>query len=310
MSPSLEAIDLTKVYGNVHPALDGASFKYNGHGAIGYLGPNGAGKTTTLKLFVGLLRATRGRALLNDSDVAIRRKDALWEVGTVIETPEPYPSLTVRESLMMAGEFRGIPPSDLKSEIDRYHAQLDLPPLANRTGKLSKGQRQRVVIAGALLGDPPILLLDEPTSGLDPAERILVRNLLKDLKRERLVLMSSHLMQEVTEICDRVIFINQGKIVFNDTVEKVAERFRSKVLEVEFASPVAQDQFAGLQGLVSSVTAVSERRFHLRFDGSDRARAEILAACQKVETVISFSNAQLVLEEAYLQLMQPNEPST
>ncbi|HZY70192.1 MAG TPA: ABC transporter ATP-binding protein [Thermoplasmata archaeon] len=307
MTASLEAVDLTKTYGfgNPVPALDGASFKYEGHGAVGYLGPNGAGKTTTLKLFVGLLRPTRGRAFVNGADVLVDRKIALWDVGSVIETPEPYPSQRVREALEMIGEFRGIPPADLRSDIDRYHRELDLPALDQKVGKLSKGQRQRVVIAAALLGDPSVLLLDEPTSGLDPAERILIRNLLNELKRDRLVLMSSHLMQEVTEICDRVIFVNRGRIVFNDTVEAVNERFRTKLLEVEFAQPLAPDRLAALQASVGSVTPLSDRRFHIAFDGSDSRRAALLAACQQVGAVVSFSSASLVLEEAYLQLMQP-----
>ena len=305
----IQAIGLTKSFGNGFVALDRAEFHYTGPGAIGYLGPNGAGKTTTLKLLVGLLRPTGGQALVNGLDVRADRKRALWDVGAVIETPEPYPSQSVREALEMVGEFRGVPPSDLAREIDEYRRVLDLPPFEQRTGKLSKGQRQRIAVAASLLGNPSVLLLDEPTSGLDPAERVLVRNLLNRLKKDHLILMSSHLMQEVTEICDQVIFVNRGRIVLADSVEHVAERFRTRAIDVEFTAPVAPAAMTGLTPAALVVSPLSDRRFRIEFDGSDAARSQILVACQKVGNVASFASASLVLEEAYLQLMQGDPPA-
>ncbi len=215
----IEVQGLTKSYflGGA-PALNDATFSYEGAGAIGYLGPNGAGKTTTLKLLTGLLRPTRGSARIDGIDVTRQRKRALRDVGSVIESPEPYPSQTVSEAVEMVGEFRGTRPAELRAEIVRLHEALDLPPLDARCGALSKGQRQRVAIAAALVGDPRVIILDEPTSGLDPKERIIIRNLLNLLKKDHLILMSSHLMQEVTEICDQVIFVNKGQILLRDTV--------------------------------------------------------------------------------------------
>ncbi len=201
---SFEVAGLSKSFRTGPPVLRDLSFRYEGAGAVGYLGPNGAGKTTTLKLLVGLLRPSRGHAYLNGIDPMVNRKRALWDVGALIETPEPYPTLNVHEALDAVGRARGLSRDDVDREVDRCHELLDLPPLGQRIGWLSKGQRQRVALAATLMGDPSVLLLDEPTSGLDPAERVLVRRLLIRLKRDHLVFMSSHQMLEVTEVCDRL----------------------------------------------------------------------------------------------------------
>ena len=301
--PRLEAAGLSKAYGHTL-ALDGASFRYEGPGAIGYVGPNGAGKTTTLKLFTGLLRPTRGRALVDGIDISERPKAALADVGALIETPEPYPRQSVEEALRMAGEFRGIPAGPLGNEIRTHAEALDLPPLNVRIGHLSKGQKQRVVFAATLLGDPPLLLLDEPTNGLDPAERVTVREVLRGLKKDRLIFLSSHLLQEVTEVCDRVMFLNRGKVLLEDSVANLADRFKATRVDVEFIGPVAMARLSPLQGLALRVEALSDRRLRIAFDGSLETRAKILTACQAVAPVLSFSSAGLALEDAYLQLLE------
>ena len=306
-TPSIQAIGLTKRFGGFR-ALEAATFRYEGAGAIGYLGPNGAGKTTTLKLFTHLLRPSIGTAIVNGIEVAAHPKEALWDVGSVIETPEPYPTHTVREALEMVGEFRGLSKEKVAERIAYFNDKLELPPLDRRTGKLSKGQRQRVVIAGALLSDPAVLLLDEPTSGLDPAERVAVRNLLLDLKKERLILMSSHLLPEVTEVCDRVIFVNQGKILLQDTVSGIAKRFLVTQVDVEFLGALPVDALQRLGPPVTNGVRVDDRRLRLEFNGSDEARAQILTQCLGIGPVISFSNSSLSLEDAYLRLVGPPPP--
>jgi ABC-2 type transport system ATP-binding protein len=307
--PKIEVRGLSKRYGRGLLSLTDANFSYEGNGAIGYLGPNGAGKTTTLKLLTGLLRPTEGWAWIDGIDVHKNPKHALADVGAVIETPEPYPTLTVQEAIELASEFRGGRVAEFAPLVRDLHQKLDLPPFSSRTGKLSKGQRQRVVIAAALVRDPSIIVLDEPTSGLDPKERILIRNLLNELKRDHLILMSSHLMQEVTDICDQVIFINQGKILLRDSVEAVGARFQTRAVEVEFAEPVAPEKMASLGSLAKGVTAMGPHRYHIGFDGSNSARADLLVALMKIGPVLSYSSASLMLEDAYLALVGGGDAS-
>jgi len=307
---SFEVAKLWKRFPSGPPTLRDLSFRYEGVGAIGYLGPNGAGKTTTLKLLVGLLRPTRGRALVNGVDPMVDRKRALWDVGALIETPEPYPTLNVHEALDAVGKVRGLAPADVDREVDRCHDLLALPPLGRRIGWLSKGQRQRVAIAAALMGDPTVLLLDEPTSGLDPAERVVVRRLLTRLKRDHLILMSSHQMLEVTEVCDQVIFLHQGRILLYDTLDRVAGRIHSRQVDVEFGQPVAFEGTATLRPPATEVEALSERRWRVTFDGSDAARTELLGRCQRLGAVTQFASASLALEEAYLELLSESVEET
>jgi ABC-2 type transport system ATP-binding protein len=301
--PSLEARHLTKRF-NSFPALSDVSFRFDGGGAVGYLGPNGAGKTTTLKLFTAFLRPTEGSALIDGRDVGADPKTALWEVGALVEAPEPYPALTGRETLAMVGEFRGLSREEIRDRTERYARELELPPLDRPTAKLSKGQRQRIVIAAMLLPEPKVLLLDEPTSGLDPAERVVVRNVLIRLKQQqRLILMSSHLLQEVTEICDRVVFIDRGKLLLQDTVENIGNRFRVTSLDVEFARPPDAPALSKVAG-VARVQPVSATRYRLEFDGTEEARVHILEACQRLAPVTSFGSSTLTLEDAYMRLIQ------
>jgi ABC-2 type transport system ATP-binding protein len=300
---SIEVAQLTKTFGDRRPAVADLTFRYEGTGAIGYLGPNGAGKTTTLKLLVGLLRPTSGRALLNDFDPVIDRRHALSNVGAVIETPEPYPTMTVFEALETVGALRGLDADGIDHEVDRCHEALKLPSLGARCGGLSKGERQRVVLAAAMMGDPSVLLLDEPTSGLDPAERVLVRNLLTRLKKDHLILMSSHLMGDITEVCDQLIFLRKGKIVLRDSVEAVAARITQRQLDVEFAQPVARAALAALGPVVQEVSELNERRFRLTFDGSVPGRTQILDGCRQIGPILRFTDATLVLEEAYLDVI-------
>ena len=302
MAASIEARNLTKRYGTF-TALDRAAFHFEGKGAIGYLGPNGAGKTTTLKLFSHLARPSEGQALINGIDVVADPKRALWDVGTVIESPEPYPWQTGMATLETVAAFRGMKMAEAHRRIRELIADLDLPPLDRKTAALSKGQRQRIVIAAALLSDPSVIILDEPTSGLDPAERVAIRNVLVRLKQDRLILMSSHLLNEVTDICDRAIFINHGKILLNDTVAAISERRTGTEVEVEFAQPTVPDDLGAIAPLVSSVRAVSPTQLRITFDGKRDTRVEILRQCVALGPVLTFASTSLSLEDANLELM-------
>jgi len=302
---SIEVSGLTKWFRTGPAVVRDLSFRYEGSGAIGYIGPNGAGKTTTLKLLVGLLRPSRGKAFLNGTDPTAHRKEALWDVGALIESPEPYPTLQVHGALDAVGRARGLSRDDVDREIDRCHELLGLPPLEARIGWLSKGQRQRVALAATLMGDPSVLLLDEPTSGLDPGERVIVRRMLGRLKRDHLVFLSSHQLLEVSEVCDQVVFLHYGRVVLRDSIERLEARLRTRQMDVEFERAVAPGAMEALRPLATELTPVSDRRWRIVFDGSEEARVGILERCQRVGSVVRFGPASLALEEAYLDTI-PN----
>ncbi len=220
----IEAQDLTKDFSGT-VALNHLTLKFEGPGLLGYLGPNGAGKTTTLKLFTGLLRPTAGKAVVNGRVVADDQKKALEETSAIIESPEPYPHQTIREYLSFIARIRGIGMQEAMERIKRLEEKISLEDLGKRCGRLSKGHKQRVILAAALLPDPAILFLDEPTNGLDPAEARDIRYLLAGLKKSKLIFMSSHLLYEVTEICDRVAFINKGKLLLTDTIQGITTKY-------------------------------------------------------------------------------------
>ncbi|HTT25511.1 MAG TPA: ABC transporter ATP-binding protein, partial [Thermoplasmata archaeon] len=242
-------------------------------------------------------------AFLDGVPIAGRPKEALARAGAVIETPEPYPELKIHEALQMAGRFRGLSPETIADRTRVYGAKLELPPMDRRCGKISKGQRQRVVLAATMIAEPPLLLLDEPTSGLDPAERIRVRNALLELKPRSLILMSSHLLNEVTETCDDVIFLNNGRVVRQGSVREVTEAMVVREVEVEFVAPVVPAQMQEVQALTEQGLAIGPRRYRLRFDGRVETRIKILEACQRIAPVLEYSPTGSALEGAYLAVM-------
>ncbi|MGI0155371.1 MAG: ABC transporter ATP-binding protein, partial [Thermoplasmata archaeon] len=217
MSPSLEAVGLTKRFGTF-TALDHLNLKVDGSKCMGFLGPNGAGKTTTLKMFTDLIFPNEGEAFINGISVQKDRKRALSSCGDLIETPEVYPSLSPREALEMSGALRGMRPEEIRVRTAMALEDVRMSEWANqKVGRFSKGMKQRINIAGALLSDPEVLILDEPSTGLDPRGMAEVRSIVRGLKKEhRLILMSSHILSEVVDVCDEVALLDHGKLLFTD----------------------------------------------------------------------------------------------
>ncbi len=301
---SIEMNHVTKWYrAGTAPVLDDVDFRYEGTGAIGYLGPNGAGKSTTLKLLVGLLAPSKGSVRLNGVDPMQDREAALWDVGAIIENPVPYASETVFDALNRVGTLRGLDAAAIDRDIDRCDEELGLPPLGHRCGWLSKGQRQRVALAAARMGDPRVLLLDEPTDGMDPAGRLQAREVLRRLRDDHLILMSSHLMADVMEVCDQLIFIDHGRILLRDSTDSIVGRTESPLLELEFDVPVEPAAFDPLRPWLENLTRLGERRYRVRFDGRPETRARILEASLRIGPVRSFSRAYPALESAYLEVV-------
>jgi ABC-2 type transport system ATP-binding protein len=308
---SIEAIGLSKSYG-AFEALSNLTLKIEGSKCVGFLGPNGAGKTTTLKIFADLISPTRGRALINGADVHKNKRAALSSCGTLVETPEIYPALTPRSALMMIAELRGIPKEERSRRIDESLAEVKMEEWADkRVGKFSKGMKQRVNVASAILSDPDIVLLDEPTTGLDPRGMSEVRDIVKALKKKgKLVFMSSHLLSEVTEICDEVAMVDHGKLLVYDTLANVSSRFSSSgnLVEVLLARPVDITRVTeGIRALggVTSVEGVDARNFKVGLKGGIEAQEKLLSDLVSLRIgVVSFREASLALEDAYLNLIK------
>jgi len=298
----LQAEALVKRFGNA-TALGGVSFTLSGTGCYGYLGPNGAGKTTTIKLFTSLLRPTRGRATINGVDVSTSPSVALKEVGSLVEEPEPYSFMNVQDFLVFAARIRDRPSE--KSEIKRISERLDLPPLDSRCARLSKGQKRRVFLAALLVQGSETFLLDEPTAGLDPAESLIFRNLILEMKKVNLILLSSHLLFEVTQVCDSVMFLNRGKIVDKGSIQDLTKRYASGALKVVFNQQVDAQVFEQMrtEELITNFEQEGEKGCLLKFDGSEQTRKQLVDRLYPLG-VRSISDAKLGLEQAYMELMK------
>jgi ABC-2 type transport system ATP-binding protein len=300
---SVKVSNLTKKYGNFK-AVDNISFDLEGDGAIAYLGQNGAGKTTTFKMMTGLINPTEGKVLIEGIDVTKNRTKALMKIGALIETPEPYAALTVEEAVRLAGELKGIKKREVIDHLETFGSRVKIPGLDRKVGTLSRGQRARVVFVAAFLGNPDIIFLDEPTNGMDPAERKIIRDVILEWKKEHMILMSSHLLQEVTDTCENILFINNGKLLLQDSTRNIESRFNSKSLKVDFLKSVNTNNLKeALDGFASDVEPQTEKSAIIYFDGDLSNRVKILKAVQTVGDVITFSEYGSSLEEAFVNLI-------
>ncbi len=207
--------------------LDSISFDIKGPGIVGYLGPNGAGKTTTFKILASLTKADSGKASINGIDVNNYR-NSLKEVSALVGSPEPYDNMTIREFLEFIGMVRSIDKSTVDSRIMQLKKELSLDDLNKNCGILSKGNKQRVIIAAVLLPDTDILILDEPTDGLDPAEAYDIKKILIKLAKRKLILLSSHIIEEIKELCREIIIIDNGRIIASGTTREIERKFGKK----------------------------------------------------------------------------------
>ena len=308
MSPSIHAVGLTKRF-NSFTALDHLNLQVEGAKCVGFLGPNGAGKTTTLKMFTDLIFPTEGESFINGVSVQKDRKRALSVCGDLIETPEIYPSLTPREALEMSGALRGMRPEEIRSRTTTVLEEVKMGDWAGqKVGRFSKGMKQRVNLAAALLSDPEVVILDEPSTGLDPRGMAEVRAIVKGLKKEnRLIFMSSHILSEVVDVCDEVALLDRGKLLFYDTLANVSQRLGtgSRTVEAEFASPVEDDALrASLSGLSQVVgwSRSSDRRITVELRGDLGGQATVVQRLASLPSgLVSFHQSRSALEEVYLR---------
>ncbi len=309
--PTIEAINLTKQYGQF-TALSDLNLKIEGSKCVGFLGPNGSGKTTTLKMFTDLIRPTKGQALINGFNVHTQKKKALESVGTLIETPEIYSALTPREGLMMIAEIRGIPEAERKKRLENAIDDVRMSEwIDKRYGKFSKGMKQRICKASALMSETEILLLDEPSTGLDPRGMSEVRDIVRSLKgKNRLIFMSSHILSEVSEICDEVAMIDHGKLIVYDTISNVTSKFSGGncVIEVgllrSIDSKIVEEKIASLPNIVSA-EKTDDKDLRISFNGDSAIQERILSDLVSLRIgVITYKPAASELEDTYLKLIK------
>lgn len=288
--------------------------KIEGSKCVGFLGPNGAGKTTTLKLFTDLIFRTSGKALINGIDVHGNKKKALATTASLVETPEVYPFLTPKECLSMLAEHRGVPSEIRRKKIEEALHEVRMEEWADkRVGKFSKGMKQRIAIASTLISDPEIILLDEPTSGLDPRGMSEVREILRNLKKQsRLIFMSSHLLNEVTDVCDEVAIIDHGKLMVYDTLSNVTTRFSQngnrKVVEVGFSRepdyPSVITKIESIPGVIS-VERANQLALRISIEGGTEIQESLQSELVMMKIgMISFKASTSPLEDVYLNLIK------
>ena len=277
----IEVKELVKRYsGNI--AVDHLNFHVEKGQIYGFLGPNGAGKSTTMNMMTGYLAPTEGQIRINGHDVAEEPMEARKSIGYLPEIPPLYPDMTVLEYLRFAAELKRIPKQERGSEVERVMGETRIKDMENRLIRhLSKGYKQRVGLAQALLGDPEVLILDEPMVGLDPKQIIEIRELIRSLGKKHTVILSSHILSEITSVCDHVLIISHGKLVASDTPENLSRYMKeSDALELTVrgsraACEEAMELLKQVKGLeVKTTTASLEEVFLELTDEENNGNSE------------------------------------
>ena len=244
----IEVQNLSKEYGSVR-AVDDVSFRAESGEILGFLGPNGAGKTTTMRIITGYMPATHGTARVAGFDVFEQPLEAKRRTGYLPETPPLYPDMTVREYLQFVAKIKGVR-TNVKGRVDDVMRRTWVSDMANRhCSKLSKGYKQRVGLAQALIHNPEVLVLDEPTAGLDPKQIIETRQLIRELAGTHTIVLSTHILPEVAQTCQKVVIINKGKVVAIDTPDALTERLRGAITMFVQAAGPADDIQRALQAV-------------------------------------------------------------
>jgi ABC-2 type transport system ATP-binding protein len=299
---SIVVKQLLKKYGE-QKAVNGISFSVQKGEIVGFLGPNGAGKSTTMKMITGYLEPDGGEVSVSGIDV---RKDPLAakkKIGYLPESNALYYDMYVREYLGFIASLHQV--DQPKTRIEEVISMTGLTlESKKRIGQLSKGYKQRVGLAAALLHDPEVLILDEPTSGLDPNQIIEIRNVIKEQGINKLVLFSSHILQEVEAICDRVIIINKGSIVADDRLQNLQQRAHSEIVRVAFKEPLETEWLKRLPG-VQSVEKIDSFTWNLATQEPERVRKQLLElSLQHNLNIVSLHNENQSLEDVFRSLTQ------
>ena len=305
----IEVQNITKHYGPI-TAVNDVSFRVESGEILGFLGPNGAGKSTTMRILTGCIPATEGKAVVAGYDIFRQPIDAKIRTGYLPETPPLYPDMTVVEYLYFAARINGVKAQDRMGRIETSLKRTNLTDVRNRNcGKLSKGYKQRVGLAQTLLHNPEVLILDEPTAGLDPKQIIETRRLIKDLAGDHTVILSTHILPEVAQTCDRVVIINKGRVVAIDTPDNLTKRLRGSEtihLEIDTVSENAESVFQALDGVTN--VSITESKNHTKLVdvqsdyGADVRQELARTVVSNKWGLLELSPLRMSLEDVFLEL--------
>lgn len=317
----IEVKNLVKRYGD-HTAVDDLSFTVEKGQVLGFLGPNGAGKSTTMNIITGYISATEGTVTINGIDVFDEPEEVKKKIGYLPEFPPLYPDMTVREFLIFVADIKKVKRSEKSQMITDIMEATKITHMANRLIKhLSKGYKQRVGLAQAIMGYPELIILDEPTVGLDPKQIIEIRELIRELSKNHTVILSSHIMQEVSAVCDTVMIIDKGKLVISDKPENLSEHLGSTG-EMKISVKGDRDLVLTTLNNVTRVNKVVEQpqinegilEVNLYFGEKDDIREEVFFAMSDIKSpILEMQTIRMSLEDIFLKVTdhdntnQPNE---
>jgi len=308
----IEVKNVTKKYGSF-VAVDDISFTINDGEVVGFLGPNGAGKSTTMNMITGYIEQTEGNIIVDGFDTLKKSKKAKKEIGYMPEGVPLYTDLTVKEFVTYMAELRKVDRKTKKENVQKVLKETGLDQMQNKLIKnLSRGQKQRVSLAGTLVADPKILILDEPTVGLDPKQITEIRSLIKNLGKKHTVILSSHILSEVSQICDRVIIINKGKIVAIDTPENLEK----KVSDNNIVYVTVEDKENKIDGIKEKITGIKEiklikenqdktKQYEITGESDVNLNKTIFNEFAKENiTIVEMKKAEATLEDAFMKIIK------
>lgn len=307
----IEVKNLVKKYGN-HTAVDHLNFTIEEGHVYGFLGPNGAGKSTTMNIMTGYLGATEGEVLINGHDILKEPEEAKKQIGYLPELPPLYMEMTVHEYLEFVAELKGIAKNKREESINEVEKMVKIWEVENRLIRnLSKGYRQRVGLAQAVLGFPKIIILDEPSVGLDPKQIIEIRELIRQLAKKHTVILSSHILAEVREVCDYILIISKGKLVASDTPENLERNLGDSDL-IEIETKASPDEVRRILETVDGIRSISTKHLEngitwaqIQEKKNTDIREKVFQAfAQNHQPLLKLNPLQVSLEDVFMELTQ------
>ena len=311
----IQVENITKKYGSF-TAVNDISFEIEEGEIVGFLGPNGAGKSTTMNMITGFIEPTSGKIIVDGYNISKKPKKAKRQIGYMPEGVPLYTDLTVKEFVTYMAELKGVPKKERKEKVEKALEDTGLIDVKNKlTRNLSRGYKQRVSMAGALVSNPKVIILDEPTVGLDPKQVTEIRALIKNLGKEHTVILSSHILSEVSQICNRVIIINKGKIIAIDTPENLEKKVvRDNTVYVTVEDPENKmDSVKDKLENVQEIKLIEEdedktKKYKITADDGVDLRKNIFDTFAKEEiTIFEMKKSDVTLEDAFMQLINSQD---